>query len=293
MTARLAEHSGFCFGVRRAIQMAIDAKREDGDVCTLGELIHNPEIVRDLARQGIEPCADAQAIHGKTVIIRSHGAARHELDQLQQAGNRIVDATCPYVKRAQELVAGSCANPVFIMGDAAHPEVRGMLSYGNERTQVVDPDTPLADQNWKILSVVCQTTKKAEDLQKLVCRLLPNTLELHVYNTICSATSQRQAASVALAKDSELMVVIGGKNSSNTRALHQLCAGQTRSVHIETEEELTPELLAGARRIGLAAGASTPDSTIVRVWNKIKEMNGEPGTARSSREIPLYKEESC
>ena len=293
MTVLLAEHSGFCFGVRRAIRMAREAKAEGGEVCTLGALIHNPQIVGELAQQGIAACDETAALSGKTVVVRSHGISKQQLETLLKAGNRIVDATCPYVKRAQELVASMSENPVFIMGDAHHPEVEGMLSYGNEQTRVVEPDLPLAGQSWKILSVVSQTTRKIGDLQTLVCRLLPVTQELHVFNTICSATTLRQASAVALAKRSDLMIVIGGRNSSNTRILHELCGAETRSVHIETEAEITPALLAGASRIGLAAGASTPAETIVKVFNVIKEINGEAGTARCIEDLPLFKEESC
>ncbi len=293
MTVLLAEHSGFCFGVRRAINMAREAKQLGADVCTLGDLIHNAQIVRELAEQGISSCPESSRIKGQTVVIRSHGISREALEELKSGGNQIVDATCPYVKRAQELVAANSAEPVFILGDPEHPEVRGILSYGNELTQVVQPDTPLAQQSWKTLSVVSQTTRKIGDLQRLVHQLLPNTLELKVFNTICSATTLRQSAAVALAKRSDLMIVIGDRNSSNTRMLQELCAAETRSVHIETSAEITPGLVSGIARIGLAAGASTPAETIVQVFNKIKEINGEADTATCSEELPLFKEESC
>jgi len=289
----LAEHSGFCFGVRRAIQMALDAKTESNTVCTLGELIHNPTIVNELQEKGIGVCAAAEDIHAKTVVIRSHGISKQELEKLLASDNQIVDATCPYVKRAQELVASMSENPVFILGDPEHPEVTGMLSYGNDRTQVVQADTPLGTQNWKSLSVISQTTQKLSNLQKLVDRLLPRTLELRVFNTICSATRQRQESAIALAKKSDLMLVIGGKKSSNTRMLNDLCSAETRSIHVETESEVTPEVLGAAVNIGLAAGASTPEETIVKVFNTIKKINREAGTATCIEDLPLFKEESC
>lgn len=293
MKILLAEHSGFCFGVRRAVQMALSAKENDGDVCTLGELIHNPQVVDELTHLGIGVCEDAGNIHGKTVVIRSHGISKNELETLISSGNKIIDATCPYVKRAQELVASHSQENILIMGDPDHPEVRGMLSYGGELTMVIPPLGDLPQENWKKLYIISQTTQKLGNLQDLVCRALPNVLELTVFNTICSATSLRQRSALALAKISDLMFVIGGRKSSNTRMLQQLCSARTDSVHIVSEADIEPRMLAGAKNIGLAAGASTPTEVIVKVFNKIKEIKGEAGTARQIEDIPLFKEESC
>lgn len=293
MNVRLAAHAGFCFGVRRAIQLALEAQSPGAEVCTLGELIHNPQIVADLAAKGITARRSLTGLPSQTVVIRSHGIPKQELADLRQAGHNVVDATCPYVKRAQELVASLAEFPVMIMGDPEHPEVRAMLSYGNEKTQVVQADSPLPTKVWKTLCLVSQTTQPLENLQRLAERLLPTTLELRVFNTICTATSQRQASAVALARCSDLMVVIGGRNSANTRSLQQLCEVETRSAHIETESEIAPELLAGARNVGLTAGASTPEETIVNVFNQIKKINGEADRASGLADIPLFKEESC
>lgn len=289
----LAQHSGFCFGVRRAIQMALDSKQEGKEVCTFGELIHNPQIVRELEQQGIGVCEQAQQLHDKVVVIRSHGITKTELEALQAGNNEIIDATCPYVKRAQELVASMSDYPVMILGNPEHPEVIGMRSYGGENTRIVSPNTDFGGETWKKLCVVCQTTQKLSALQALVTKLLPNVVELRVFNTICLATTKRQESAVALAKISELMVVIGGRKSANTNMLQDLCQAETRSVHIETEEELNPALLIKARRIGLVAGASTPPDTIIKVYNKIKQINGNSDTATYIEEIPLFKEESC
>lgn len=292
-TIQLAQHSGFCFGVRRAIQMALDARTEGKDVCTFGELIHNPQIVRELEQQGIGVCDEVQSIQNKVVVIRSHGITKTELEALQTGNNQIIDATCPYVKRAQEIVASMSDYPVMILGNPDHPEVIGMLSYGGENTRIVSPDTDFVGETWKRLCVVCQTTQKLSNLQTLVSKLLPNVVELRVFNTICLATTKRQESAVALAKKSDLMVVIGGHKSANTNMLQDLCQAETRSVHIETEDEISPILLDNVRRIGLVAGASTPPDTIIKVYNKIKQINGNTDTATRIEEIPLFKEESC
>jgi 4-hydroxy-3-methylbut-2-enyl diphosphate reductase len=168
-----------------------------------------------------------------------------------------------------------------------------MISYGDEKTRVVQADTDFGTEVWDTLCIVCQTTQKISDLQTLVTRLLPKVKELRVFNTICRATSERQQSAQALAESSDLMVVIGGKNSANTRMLQQLCQTITHSVHIENETELTPDLLTDYARIGLVAGASTPADTILAVYNKIMKIIGNTEAATRFEEIPLFKEESC
>lgn len=293
---RLAEHSGFCFGVRRAIQMALDARAKGLRVCTIGELIHNPQIVLELAEKGIRSCGDASGIHDSTVIVRSHGITKQEMEILRKNGNSIIDATCPYVKRTQELVQemSALSYPVMILGDADHPEVIGMLSYGDEKTRVVKAENKIDTVFRQKLCLVSQTTQKLSNLQELVARLLPTTQELRVFNTICLATSQRQEAVLKLAKASDLMIIVGGRNSSNTRMLHRLCSDICPSIHVETEAELNEQNTTGFHRIGISAGASTPAQTIVNVFNIIKKINGEPADAETRIEdIPLFKEESC
>ncbi len=293
MKVRLAEHSGFCFGVRRAISMAREASAAGGEVVTLGELIHNPRIVKELTAEGIGTANPAAGPTGKKVVLRSHGASRQDLENLRAGNNEIIDATCPYVERAQQLVASKHGVPVLILGDPEHPEVKGMLSYGDSLTRVVRPGEDPGAESWKSLCIVCQTTQKLANLQSLLRLVLPRCLELVVFNTICSATTLRQEATLALAKASDLMIVIGGRNSSNTKMLHDLCSAQTRSLHVEDAGEITPADLAGAETIGLAAGASTPEEAIVEVFNQIHELKGIPGAATRLEDIPTYKEESC
>lgn len=293
MQVFLAEHSGFCFGVRRAVKMAMEALNSGGEVCTYGELIHNPQIVQKLEQEGISVCYDIKKFKGKKVVIRSHGIAREDLEILKANGNIIIDATCPYVKRAQELVSSVKELPILIMGDPDHPEVQALLSYGGKQTRIIKPGEKPEFQNWETLCIVSQTTQKLSNLQELVAQVLPHTLELRVFNTICNATTQRQEAALQLAKNSDLMIVIGGKHSANTRVLQELCKQVTSSFHIETAAELTPDLLNGAQNIGLAAGASTPENIIVEVYNQIFRIKGEPQSVQQIEEIPVYKEESC
>jgi len=271
----------------------MEALNSGGEVCTYGELIHNPQIVQKLEQEGISVCYDIKNLKDKKVVIRSHGIAREDLEILKANGNIIIDATCPYVKRAQELVSSVKELPILIMGDPDHPEVQALLSYGGKQTRIIKPGEKPESQMWETLCIVSQTTQKLSNLQELVAQVLPHTLELRVFNTICNATTQRQEAALQLAKNSDLMIVIGGKHSANTRVLQELCKQVTSSFHIETAAELTPDLLNGAQNIGLAAGASTPENIIVEVYNQIFRIKGEPQSVQQIEEIPVYKEESC
>ncbi|MDD2423653.1 MAG: 4-hydroxy-3-methylbut-2-enyl diphosphate reductase [Candidatus Cloacimonetes bacterium] len=295
MIIRLATSSGFCFGVRRAIQMALDASKGRDIVYSIGELIHNPQFVGELEEQGIKVANDVTALQDSVVIIRSHGITRDELRILQANGNTIIDATCPYVSRTHELIQTAIQDgyEVFILGDAKHPEVIGMMSYGNLQTIVIAPGEIPTSLKGKRICLISQTTQQVENLKKLACDILDQVLELKVYNTICLATTQRQNASAALAKDSDLMIVIGGRKSSNTKMLASLCSQYCQTLHIETEDELTADSVLGKARIGLSAGASTPEDRIIKVYNKILKINGEEDLATSVHNIPLFKEESC
>ena len=295
MILRLAASSGFCFGVRRAIQMALDASKGRTAVYTIGELIHNPQYVQELEEQGIKVANDANALQGNVVIIRSHGITREDLQTLVANGNIVIDATCPYVARTHELIQTAIQDgyEVFILGDAQHPEVIGMMSYGNLQTRVIAPGEIPTGLKGKRICLISQTTQKVENLKKLACDILDQVLELKVYNSICLATTQRQNASAALAKDSDLMIVIGGRRSSNTKMLASLCSQYCPTLHIETEDELTKDSVLGKARIGLSAGASTPEDRILKVYNKILKINGEEHLATSIHNIPLFKEESC
>jgi len=292
---RLANYSGYCFGVRRAIQMAKEAKVTEKPVWTLGELIHNPGIVRELEEQGIHIAHNAVDIKNSTVIIRSHGITREEYNALQENNNEIIDATCPYVKRThkilQQIVQEGYA--VLILGDRQHPEVIGMLSYGNDNTFVVGAEESLPEIEEKRLAVIAQTTQRIEKLQELVFKLLPKVGELRVFNTICIATTQRQKATEELAQASDVMFVIGGLNSSNTRALAKLSSLSCPTYHIEDEKQLAEIDISSYKKIGITAGASTPEEMIIKVYNVLLKKSGDFNTVSAIEEIPMFKEESC
>ncbi len=295
MEILLAQHSGFCFGVKRAIQMALDAAEQEHPIYTLGPLIHSPQMVADLAQRGIRLVEKPDEIHDSIVIIRSHGITLSDRETLIQSGNTLIDATCPFVSKAQEYIRLLCAEgyPVIILGDENHPEVVAMMSYCKGETHVVSTPDELPDKLWQKLGVISQTTKNLENLQKLVSRLVPAVKELRLFNTICTATSIRQEATVALAKSSDLMIVIGGRNSSNTKMLASLCSGITETLHVETADKIGAEHISSRQKIGLTAGASTPDHLIVEVYNKINRLTGNRTTVNNVENIPVHKEESC
>lgn len=296
MSIFLAKNSGFCFGVKRAIRLALEAASEKAGqpIYTLGEIIHNPQFVQELESHGIHVAKSVSGLHKAVVIIRSHGIPRQEEELLKQQGCTLIDATCPYVKRTHELASemSQAGYQVLICGDPAHPEVVGMVSYAGNAVVLRPDEEPKIESKTKI-AVICQTTQKLENLQNLVHKLIPQTRELRVFNTICLATSERQDSTRMLARKTDLMVIIGGHNSSNTRMLHSISSLETKAIHIETEAELDAELIRKSESIGLSAGASTPDEMIVKVYNQIKEIKGEAELASSISDIPTFKEESC
>ena len=295
MDIRLAMHSGFCFGVKRAIQIAMDASDKQRPIYTLGPLIHSPQMVEELHQHGILLAENPEELHNSTVIIRSHGITRSEREILLKNGNKLIDATCPFVGKAQEYVSQLCAEgyPIFILGDKSHPEVVAMLSYCDGETQIIGSADELPAGTWQKLGLISQTTKNLAMLQEVVHKLVPHVKELRLFNTICTATSLRQEATTNLAKHCDLMIIIGGRNSSNTRMLATLCAGITETLQIETAAEISREQIIARHRIGLSAGASTPDRLIVDLYNRINELTGDRTTVTSVEDIPVNKEESC
>jgi len=293
MEILLAPYSGFCFGVKRAIQIALEAANKP-PVYTTGPLIHNPQMVQELEKKGIKVMENPDELHNSTVIIRSHGITKQENEILLRNGNTIIDATCPFVAKAHEYAQRLTQEhyPILILGDHTHPEVEALLSYCDGETIVISSPKELPEFQWQRLGVISQTTMDLASLREVINALIPCVKELRLFNTICTATSQRQEATVALAKKCDLMIVIGGHNSSNTRMLTKLSSEFTPTLQIETAAELKPEVIMGKQRIGISAGASTPDYLIVQVFNRIKEITGDRTTVKSVEDIPVNKEES-
>jgi len=273
----LAKSAGFCFGVRRATQMAFEAAAEHEHICSLGPVIHSPQVVKGLAEQGVKVVSKVDEIPPGSVIIRSHGVTFEEMDKIQQKQLTIVDATCPFVKKAQEYAARLSEEgyTVVIVGEVEHPEVQGIVSYSGEAVVhvVADSEQATALPRMKKVGIVAQTTQLYQNLKDIMEICLAKSQELRVFNTICDATSVRQNEAREIARMVDLMFVIGGHASANTSRLARICREiQPQTWHIETPEEIAPEWFGGVEKVGVTAGASTPRWLIDDVVTRITEL---------------------
>ncbi len=271
---RISESAGFCWGVERALDLAQRAADEaPGPVRSLGPLIHNPGVIADLEKRGVEVISEPDDTPDGTVILRSHGVPREVNERLAASGVSVVDATCTFVKSAQDKAAKLRDGGYFviILGEKDHPEVSAVRSYAGEKSLVVEsPDDLPAELPSCRVGVVVQTTQSQERLAELVQQLAPRVRELLVYNTICGATEKRQSAAMAMADGVDAVVVVGGRNSGNTRRLAELCvARQPRTYHVESADELDPLWFKGMKVVGITAGASTPPEQIKAVADRL------------------------
>jgi (E)-4-hydroxy-3-methyl-but-2-enyl pyrophosphate reductase len=283
----LADKAGFCFGVKRAINMAQEAvASRKGKVYTYGPLIHNPQVVESLRKEGLEIVNDVEEIGRGVLIIRSHGIHPGLLSRIDTSKVEIIDATCPFVKKAQEKakLLYEQGYSVVVVGQAEHPEVKAIVGYAGGEAVVINPNhvPPEVDLGSKV-GVVAQTTQNIEDFKRVVSGLLVWTKELRIFNTICNATAETQKAALELAGRVDLMIVVGGKNSANTTRLAKLCSVYGHPCHhIETASELDPEWFRGVRRVGVTAGSSTPGWVIKEVLERLEAMGDPPQAGRQA-----------
>jgi 4-hydroxy-3-methylbut-2-enyl diphosphate reductase len=271
---KIAKTAGFCWGVRRTVDkvMEVAEQRHGGPVVTLGPIIHNPQAVARFREKGVGTVnAVADVADGTTVVVRTHGAVREEIEGAGARGLEVVDGTCPYVKYPQAVAQRLSREGyhVVIVGDANHAEIKGVLSYAEGPCTVVKPGGPIPDIDAKKVAVIAQTTCIGADFERVVGSLAARHKEVRAVNTICNDTEERQADARALAREVDAIVVVGGKNSANTRHLAEICREiQPRTWHVETEAELEPGWFDGCRAVGLSAGASTPDWVVegVAAW---------------------------
>lgn len=275
MEILLADKAGFCFGVKRAINTAFKAATA-GTVYCLGPLIHNPQEVGRLSNAGVIMIDDlAKLRSGDRLIIRSHGVPPKVLEEARQKGISIIDLTCPFVSKAQRH-AEALKNEgyqVVVIGENNHPEVQSILGYAGERAVAIMSRTDLKDMRLNArIGVVAQTTQSYSNFSEIVLDLLSISRELKVYNTICNSTTERQNAAEALALTVDVMVVVGGRNSANTSRLVSVCKRQSKpTYHIEMADELQQDWIADAEKIGVTAGASTPDWIVEGVIKRLRE----------------------
>ena len=271
MEVILADYLGFCYGVKRAVTIAQENASADGTTSTLGPIIHNPQVVDRLKSEGVGTVDKLAEMDGGTVIIRSHGVGPDTYEEAERRGLDLVDATCPHVKKAQ-LSAKKLADNgyrVVIIGEKKHPEVRSIFEWSYGKAAIIETEEEAdALESCAKLGIVCQTTFSGDKFKAIVTRLLEKSRDIHIQRTICTATDQRQRAALDLAAKVDMMLVIGGKNSANTTRLSQICAEKCLTYHIETAEELQDEWFDKIEKIGITAGASTPDWIIKEVYKK-------------------------
>ena len=273
MEVILADYLGFCYGVKRAIKLARDSASAEKKAYTLGPIIHNPQMVARLESEGVGTINNLDELEEGTVIIRSHGVGPDIYEEAEAKKLQIVDATCPHVKKAQ-MAAHSLVNEgyrVVIVGEKRHPEVRSIYEWSGKNAVIIESLAEVADlPQYGKMGIVAQTTFSGEKFKQIVAELMDKSNEVKIYRTICTATDQRQSAALKLAETVDVMLVIGGKNSANTTRLAQLCATKCRTYHIETVREIQDEWFADIEKIGITAGASTPDWIIKEVYKKCK-----------------------
>ena len=273
MIIQLAESYGFCFGVKRAIKIA----EENKDSSTYGPLIHNSKEIARLEADYHVGLTDDHKIFkaGDKAIVRTHGIQKEELAELKQNSVNVVDATCPYVTKPQEIAQemSEAGYSVVIFGDEAHPEIKGVKSYATHGAQVVTSPKDLLDLKLREkIALIAQTTRKVEDYMEVANYLIPRYKEVRVFNTICNATFENQEAVLNIAKKADVMLVIGGKNSSNTKQLFSISHDNCNdSYHIEDENDLDYSWFDNKKFCGISAGASTPDWIIQNVVNAIEK----------------------
>lgn len=305
MKVIIAKNDGFCFGVRKAIE-AVYQNLDKKPLYTWGPIIHNPQMVEALAEKGVCVIDDIADVSGGCVVIRSHGVPKATQESLYQSGAEVIDATCPFVKRIHETVQKHYANgeEIYIIGKHDHPEVIGINGWCENSAKVIyEPEDMDAIQPTARGCVVAQTTITPEKWDQMLSLLKPLVKELYIYNTICNTTSARQAEAVEVANNSDVVLVVGGKNSSNTQKLYEICkAVCARVYHIENPLDIPPNAIKLTDTVGIISGASTPDwviKEVVDTMNNLEHEKKEPIIDEASTQeteektvIPEIKEET-
>ena len=280
MPVEVAAHAGFCMGVSRAVEKA-EAMATDGiPSCTLGELIHNPEVIRRLAERGLEPISDPAEAHGRRVLIRSHGVSPQVLEELKAAGNEVLDLTCPFVDKLHRIVEEGSRDgtPVILVGERDHPEVRGTAGWAHGEVMIVaSPDEAEQLPEMEQAVVVCQTTFPHSRWQDILTVLEKKVKNPDCRCTICNATEIRQKEAGELAARMDAMIVVGGRNSANTRKLYDICRSACpRTILVESAAEIPPAFAnKDSEKIGITAGASTPTDSLKEVVTRMSDMENK------------------
>lgn len=275
MRVIIADQAGVCFGVKRALDLVqTEAEKSEG-LATLGPLIHNPQVVSDLESKGVRVVKAVDQVDGGAIVMPSHGVPREVQKTAEEAGLRVIDATCPFVANVHRRVEALAADGylVVVVGDAGHSEVKAIRSAAGDDAIVISSADEVDGYEWagKKVGIVSQTTQTPEHFGEVVGRIAAVAKEVVAYNTICYATHDRQSAARALAPQVEAMFVVGGRNSANTNRLAEICRQSgVPTYHIETCDEIQDDWVRGMRVVGLTAGASTPGWIIEQVRGRLE-----------------------
>lgn len=276
---KLADSAGFCFGVKRAVDETIRIQEENNKkIYTLGPLIHNGDVVKYLESKNVFAITMEEALSlekDEIIVIRSHGVSKSVIDDLKSKELKIINATCPYVTNIQKKVNKYYDNgyKIVILGDKDHPEVKGINGWCGDDAIITADGTFKEDIPKGKLCIVSQTTEKQENWQKTIGSVAERSKEFVAFNTICSATEVRQKSAMKISQSSDIMIVVGGKNSSNTTKLYEICKKNCENTfHVENSSEIDLEKIQTIKhdKIGVTAGASTPDWIIQEVIDKLK-----------------------
>lgn len=279
---RVAPAAGFCFGVKRAVDLVYETAEKEEKVYTYGEIIHNESVVEDLKKKGvsvIKDLSELSEIEKGTVIIRSHGVSKAVQSSLENAGFRVLDATCPFVKKIHYKVMEKEAEEyeIILVGNRNHPEVEGIRGWCRKEPVVLEnPDDALnfEGEKGKKYFIVSQTTFNYKYFQDMVEILKKKSYDIIALNTICNATEERQSQTRALARESDAMIVVGGKESSNTQKLYEICKKECgNTYYIQTPDDLDIKAVQSYRNVGITAGASTPNKIIKEVQMVCQRTN--------------------
>ena len=288
MEILLAKDMGFCWGVRRAIDIMEKAAAEKGEIISLGPIVHNPQVVRELAEKGVGTASELPEGADTPVAITAHGAGPQVLDQASASGAEVIDTTCPIVTRSQRWARrmAEAGFTVLVFGDPNHREVKGVLGWAGAKALAMRDGDPIPDDLPARLAVISQTTQSPERFAQFVSELMQRRIgeisELRVINTLCDVTSGQQAAARELAQEVDVMLVVGGRSSANTKHLLEVCLEEGTKAHqVESAEEVQGQWLEGCQRIGVTAGASTPDSAVEALVLRVREIADETTSAAS------------
>ena len=279
MKVNVAKTAGFCFGVKRAVDLVYTECEESHQVYTYGPIIHNEEVVKDLESKGVRVINtqdELMQLETGTVIIRSHGVPKRIYDILDSKNIKIVDATCPFVRKIHKIVSESSEQnmDIVIIGNAEHPEVEGIKGWCKSKVYIVDSVESVKDltiNNDKIC-VVSQTTFNHRLYDEIIDVIKTMYKDAYIVNTICNATQERQEEAIALAKQSDVMIVIGGKHSSNTQKLFKICEKEcSNTFYIQKSSDLELEKIGSDAVVGITAGASTPNNIIKEVFDQCQK----------------------